>query len=341
MIKPHQFTALAAATAVSVLAAAVLHTVGNRWSPGRVEGQPLVAGLERQEKAIAAVEVIQGDKRITLERADAQWRIKERAGYPANPERVRTLLNALAQSQLAEPKTAAKDKYKALELEDPTAKDAKSRQVRVLDAKGKALVDVVLGKSRFDAFGAGKGGTYVRRAGEAQTWLATGEPKAGLELKDWAAATVFDIDQGKIAKITLEHPGEAALVVEKGDGKDAKFKLDKMPEGKKLKQGVTIDQIGQGFASIEMEDVRKLEATPTGDKVSVLRLEADGGMTVTFRLRKDGEAHWLSLTAQGADGDAKKAADELNKRASGWEFRVPQWKVDQIGKRAADLFETS
>ena len=44
-----------------------------------------------------------------------------------------------------------------------------------------------------------------------------------------------------------------------------------MPEGKKLKAGV-IDQIAQGFASINLEDVRKLDAVPAGDKVTVLRV---------------------------------------------------------------------
>ena len=339
MIKPQHFTALALATAFSVVTAAGMFAATNRWSVGTVEGARLAAGLDRQEKAIAAIEVTQGDRKLTLERADQAWKIKERSGYPANPERVRALLNALAQAQLVEAKTAAKDKHKQLELEDPTQKDAKSKGVRVLGAKGKSIAEIVLGKSRFDAFGAGKGGTYVRRHAEAQTWLATGEPKAGVELRDWALTSVFELDQSKFAKMTLEHPGEAAIVVEKGDGKEQKFKLDKVPDGKKLKSGA-LDQVALGFASIDMEDVRKLDATPAGEKVSVLKLDADGGLAVTFRLRKDGDANWLSLEARG-EGDAKKQADEINGKAAGWEFKIPQWKAEQMGKRAADLFETS
>lgn len=341
MIKPQNFIALAAVTALSVVSAAVLFAATNRWSVGKVEGARLVPGLDRQEKAIGAVEITQGEKRITLERLDSVWKLKERAGYPANPERVRALLTTLAAAQLVDPKTAAKDRWAQLELDDPAGKDAKSRGVRVLDTKGKPLAEIVLGKSRYDAFGSGKGGIYVRRQNEAQTWLATGEPKGSTDVKDWVAVTAFETEQAKIAKVTIEHPNEVAIVVEKGDGKDQKFKLvDKTPEGQKVKQSA-VDQIGQGFASIELEDVRKLDATPAGDKVTVVRLESEGGLVVTFRLRKEGEANWLSFVATGPEADAKTKADQINAKAGGWEIKIPQWKADQIGKRRAELFEAA
>lgn len=340
MITPQKFALLAAAAVVSVAMAVATYWSTNRWATGRVDGSLLMPDLQRQVAGVGTIEIAQGEKKITLEGAGEQWRIKERAGYPASTERVRALLAALAGTQLVEPRTASKDRYKMLELEDPAAKDAKSRSVRLLDQKGNVLGSVVLGKSRFDAFGSGRGGIYVRRPGEATTWLAAGDPKAGTELRDWASTSLFEIEQSKVSRIEIEHPGETPLVIVKGEGKDQKFALEAMPEGKKLKQGVTIDQIPQGYASIDMEDVRKLEATPAGDKVSVLKLKSAEGLEVVFRLRKEGEASWISLMAKG-EGDAKKAADELNARSGGWEFKIPSWKADQIGKRHADLFETS
>lgn len=340
MIKPQHFTVLAGATIVSVLLAASLYASANRFSQGRVEGQPLVPELARHINNVTAIELAQGDKSLTLERAGERWKVKQRDGYPANVEKARALVLQLSSAEVVERKTANKERYSLLELEDPKGKDAKARQVRILDDKGKPLADVVLGKSRYDAFGSGRGGFYVRRPGEAQTWLASGEPKAPLDVKDWVQTSIFTTDSGKIARLTIEHPGEDGLVIEKSDDKDHKFKLATMPEGKKLKQGVTIDQIAQGFSSIELDDLRKLDATPAGDKVSTLTLELQDGPRVTFRLRKDGDANWLSFSATG-EGDAKKQADEINAKGNGWEFKIPTWKADAIGKRAADLFETS
>ncbi len=343
MIKPQQFTALAIATLVSIVGAASLYAMNNRWTAGKVEGAQLIPGLIRQEKSIAAIEFTQGDKKLTLERTGEQWKLKERAGYPANAERVRALLNVLAKAELVEPKTASKDRHKQLELEDPAGNGSKARGVRVLDTKGKPIADIVLGKSRFDAFGQGKAGVYVRRASEAQTWLATGEPKGGTDLKDWVTSTIYELEQAKVQKVTIEHPGEEPMIVEKNDAKDAKDKFKtsiSTPDGKKLKAGA-VDQIPTGFASIDLEDVRKLEQTPVSGNVTSVKLEAEGGVTITFRVRKDGDAQWLSLVAIGAEGDAKTRADELNARHGGWEYKIPQWKVDQIAKRKEDLFEAA
>ena len=44
---------------------------------------------------------------------------------------------------------------------------------------------------------------------------------------------------------------------------------------------------------------------------------------MTMRLRKEGEDTWVSLEAVGAEGDAKKTAEEITKRAQGWEYKIP------------------
>ena len=355
MIKPHQFIGIAAASAVSVVLALGLYFAKNPWSVGKVEGTAFLPDLAKSINSVAAIEVTQTGKTLTIDRAGQAWTIRERAGYPAKSDTARALLVSLAQSQLVEPRTSVKDKLALLELEDPTAKDAKSRRVRVLDGAAKPISDVILGKTRFEAFGAGKGGVYVRRAAEMQSWLATGEPKVSSDIKDWIDTKVFASDTQKVTKLTVDTSGEEPLVIQKspsadasketppppGAPKDGKFRLAAMPDGKKLKQGVTIDSIVEAFASIDLDDVRKLDATPPGEAVQVLKLESEGGPVVTFRLHKDGEASWLSLSATGADGDAKKKADEINSKAKGWEYKIPNWKAEQIGKRRADLFETS
>ncbi len=374
MIKPHQFIALGAAAVLSLLLSIGRYVNNNRWSTGEISGERFLPELQSRVGDVRAIEITQGGRNLTLARADkGAWTVREHDGYPAKPEAVRTLLLALTESELIERKTAVKEKLGLLELEDPSAKDAKSRGIRLLDGSAKPITSVVLGKTRFDAFGSGRGGTYARRADQNQSWLATGDPKVTSDVTDWVEEQIYGADTGKVSKLTLEHPGEAPLVIAKGPppkpkddakkdaaadgaaakvppppppggppGGQSKFHLVDAPADKKFKKEAKIDDIVDAFSSINLEAIKKLDATPSGDKVSIARLELDGDLTVTFRVRKDDQkAGWISLEASGKDGDAKKQADTLNARAKGWEFKVPGWKADQILKRRADLFETT
>lgn len=343
MVKPQHFVVLGVVTAVALVWAALLHASANRWSAGNVEGGPMLPEFARQVTSLGGIEITKGGKKLTLERKGDQWTLKERGGYPALADKVRALAVQLTGATLAEPKTAAKDRWSLLELEDPAGKDAKSSLVRMLDAHGKPAAEIVIGKSRSNAFGAGRGGIYVRRPNETQTWLATGEPNITIDVKDWVDPAIYKADVPKLKRVTVEHANEVPIVVEKGTEPDAKFALKEVPTGLKLKQTAGVEQIALGFGSIDIEDVRKLDSTPIGEKVSVITTESADGLTVTFRLRRENDPteSWLSFTAAGESDEAKKAADAINAKAGGWEFKIPGWKADQIGRRAADLFETS
>src|SRR5215207_11652452 len=71
---------------------------------------------------------------------------------------------------------------------------------------------------------------------------------------------------------------------------------------------------------------------------STVKLEAENGPTVSLRLRKDGDAQWLTVTATG-EGDAKKAADDITARTAGWEYQIGKSKADSLLKRRSDLLE--
>lgn len=341
-MKPKHFVYMAFTTAIAVLFAIASFVTNNQWSPGRTAGAKLFPALATDAGKVSTVELRQGGNMLTLEKTGAGWGLKDRGGYPAQGDKVRTLFVKLADAELIEPKTRKADRYSLIELEDPAAKDAKSRLVRLMDDRGVAIAEVVLGKKRFDAFGSGKSGTYVRKPADAQSWLANVDIEAPVAVKDWVKASVFETDAAKISRLTVEIPGEEPLKIERDTAKDAKDTRPRIvgfpPEGKKLKDASAADGLMRAASSIDMEDMRKLASTPAG--ASVIKLEAEGGLAVTLRLRKDGDAQWLSIAATG-EGDATAKADEISKRTQGWEFKVPASKADALLKRRADLLETS
>ena len=158
---------------------------------------------------------------------------------------MRALLVKLAQAELVEGKTRNKDRYALLELEDPAGKDAKSRLVRLLDDKGDPLAEAIVGKKRFDAFGASKGGTYVRKPGDDADLAQQRRPRCLARRARLGAAEPCSTSAArrKIAKVTVEIPGEEPLVIARDAADARKYALVGIPDGKKLKEGAGLDDI--------------------------------------------------------------------------------------------------
>jgi hypothetical protein len=338
-VKAKTFVAMALAAAASSIAAIAVYTSNNQWAQGHVAGAKLLPALATGTQ-ISSIAVAQGGNALTLDSRDGRWVIKERSGYPAEPEKIRALLVKLSKAELIEAKTRNPDRYAMLELEDPAAKNAKSRSVRLLDGKGGTVAEVVVGKRRWDAFGSGKGGTYVRIAGDPQTWLADAEFDVNPDVKAWIKPNVFEIESAKINRLTIEIPGEDPLRVERGGPPDSKASFVGLPEGKKLKDSFAADSVLRAVSTIDAEDVRKIDAQTTSDGVNRVSLSTSEGLEVTIRVRKDGDAAWVSLEASG-DREAKSAAEAIKSRAGGWEFKIPGYKADAMLKRRNDMLESS
>ncbi len=256
-MKPTSFAALAVATALVLAIAIVTYGAQNRWSQAKVSGASLFPNLAAQAPRIAKIELKQGEKALTLARDKDAWSLADRGGYPAKADAVRALLVKVAQAELVEGKTSNKERYAQLELEDPAGKDAKSRLLRIADDKGAAIAEAIVGKKRHDAFGASKGGTYVRKPGDAQTWLSNADLDVSLAVRDWVQPSLLELGAAKIAKLTIEVPGEEPLVIERDAANTGKHTLVGIPDGKKLKEGAGIDGIVRAAGSIDLEDVRK------------------------------------------------------------------------------------
>jgi hypothetical protein len=357
---PRAFTYLCVAAALSVLFAIVSYASNNQWSTGKTTGEKLFPSLVSDASQIATIEVRQGENTVVLERKGGSWYLKTRDGFPADPAKVRTLLVGLAEADLTEAKTRRADRYSVLELEDPAEKGTKSRLVRLIGAKGNVMGEVVVGKKRQDILSVAKGGTYVRRPGNPQTWLANAEIDAPSAAKEWVKTSVIALDSSKIARVTIEVPGEEALKIEReapaapAKDKDGKEQLPAVapgpgklrfvafpPDGKKLKEANAAETLVRSLATIDMEDFRKLDAPPSGAGVSTVKVEVADGPVTTLRLRKDGDTYWMSVTASGEGDEAKKAAAEISQRTQGWEYRLATTKAEAILKKRADLLEAS
>lgn len=333
---PKSFAALAVVAALSFAAAVFVYSSSVEWSRVTRGGAPLFAELRGKEKDIAKIEIERGGERITLKRDGATWTLSEHDSYPAAADKVNALIKGLTAADLVEAKTGKKERYDLLGVEDPKAKDAKSRLVSLFDGKSNVVAAVIVGNRRAEESGLQTGGTYIRKPGDSQAWLANANLDAGLELRDWVDPYLFEARPTDVIGLEVTVPGKDPVKI-KRDPDRAGHTLEQIPEGMKLKYINVVDEVVRAASTLEFSDVRRAGAAdrePDGSFV----IELEGGLKIAGRIRKDGEETWLTLEASGSENTAE-SAKTLMQRAEGWEFRIPESRVKEILKSREDLLE--
>jgi hypothetical protein len=337
---PKLFVAILAAAIISLATAVAVYTANNRWESGEISGQAAFPSLGDRANDVTTIEIAKGGKMLKLVRDNGHWEAKGDYEYPVKFDRVRSVIIKLSQAELIEPKTRLPEKYELLGLNEP-GKDSEARRLRLLDADGKTIVEAILGKKRWGAFGSGKSGTYVRKPDNPRTWLASLDATATPDIKDWAEKEFFKVDLKDIRSLTLEHAGEEPLAIHRKPGDEAAFELSLPSEESKIKKdGPSPKSVAEVFKSIELEDLRKRESPLPQEGTSLVRLETKDGLNVTFRHRKVGGDNWISVSAKGT-GEAAGKAEDLNARTGKWEFKIPGWKADKLFRHRSDFLETS
>jgi len=214
--------------AAVVLAGALL--LANQRAGTSIEGgKPLYPSLKTEADSIDAVRIFKAGKgdapTLELLRKESGWTLTQRGGYPADAARVRKLILALTDAKIAEQKTSSAQSYPKLGVEDLTAEGASG--VRIEMAGGKTPVKLIVGKT------GNKDQTYVRRAGEAPSWLVTSTIEAPTLPDAWLRRELLDIPGNRLqsAAVTI---GDKTYTASKSTRAEPQFKVDGLPKGKEL-----------------------------------------------------------------------------------------------------------
>jgi hypothetical protein len=336
-MKPQNFAILLVAAVLSLGVAIFAYASTQPWNISNGKAEAMLPALKSSGDKLAAIEIDQGGTLLKLAKHDGKWVIPSEENYPANVDAIRTLVVAASEAALVERKTAKEDRLALLGLTDPKKTGSTARLVRFLDASGAPIGEIIIGNKKADAFGASKSGTYVRRPGETQTWLADRALDGTAKINDWRKTRVVDVPTNTIKTASIEVAGEPAYGIERdSDGKS--FKLSQIPSGKKLKYLNAVDEIIESASYVDFLNVRKPKPSETMKSAGKVTFETDKGLKVELDLKSDGKEAWVSITPSG-QGDAKKDADSMAASVGGWEFAIPPAKVTSLMKKQADLLE--
>src|SRR6185437_5449210 len=243
-MRPSSLYALFAVTVVAVVVAVLVSLGGSSAETDPRVRQPVLPNLTQRLADVARVTDIKGDTKTTLVRRDGVWRVEEKYD---------------------EPKTAKPDLYSRLDVEDPGKKGTDSALVTLSDSTGKLMAEMIFGKRRYDIFGGGNDGIYVRKPGEAKSWLANGSLTLPTGTLDWIDRRISMIKADTIASAKFISPDGATVAISRAKKGDKLALAGGVPKGQKLKSDGALDDLARGLDYFSLDDVMPATSVPFPD----------------------------------------------------------------------------
>lgn len=339
-MKTRSFALLLAATVVSVGAAGyAVISEGARLAPPEPAQTPLFGDLLERANEVQTVAIASAKGKLTLQRSGNHWSLTEAGGYPVPADKVRQLVAGLAGLRLLEPKTDQPARHARLEVEEITAKDAKSRQVSLLGGDGKTLESLIVGKPNRTLDLNGLRGVYVRNPGEPLAWLAEGTLELPTTVTDWVDRTVVDLPAAKLRSATFEPVGTDKVTLMKAEGDETGFTLAPVPEGKSADPDA-VQRLADAFAGISLDDVRADKDTDKAVKAAAVEAVSTDGLMLQGELLALDGATWLRVTANAEEGSAAaEEAKTISNRVTGWLYKLPQFKAGLLQPKIEDYLK--
>lgn len=376
-MKTSTLAALAAA-AVGVAGAAWLvarwNDAGGRAAAAAEEGAggAVFPALQKSGAAIGSIEVRLRGGGVTVTHQDGVWKLAERSGYPVNEDHVRAVVRGLAGLRIIEAKTSRPEMYEKIGVQDlpegegdgtssELAAGTSPTVVTVKDPSGAVLAAAILGTQRFGP----PPQVFVRRVGEAQSWLAEGKVDVPRDPMGWVERQILNIGRDRIRSVVFSHPDGEVVRVSRAAPSDSSFVVSDVPEGRELTSPKAGDPLAGLLGYLSMDDVASADredltepggATPgavveftTFDGLVIIAetFAAGGGTWVRFEASVDESVRPVPAEGEGETSGAetrpleevRKEVEDLNKKLAGWAFRLPAYKATQFDTRMEGLLK--
>jgi len=307
-----RLAALAAVTLLVVLAAIWAVIARQQSTQADLGGSLMFPALKAAQQDIARIEIGTGTEKITLNRAGTGWTVAERAGYRANANRVQTLVIALADLVMMEPRTSLPERYAEIGVEDP-GPGAKAVSVTMSDASGKALAALIIGRSQTMLAGATGINTYVRKPGDVQSWLGKGGFTLDQDPAQWLDKDLLVLVRERIMATMVASADGSTLSIARAKPSDETFQIANIPAGREARTPTIAAPLANALGFLAAEDVRRTETLDFSKApVTSIWRTFDGLVVTLTSIEQEGKV-WARLDAavDMAQVDAAKALEKI------------------------------
>ena len=282
-------------------------------------GQLVFPNLASRLKQAARVEITYQGKVTSLALKDGRWGVADRAGYPLVESRLRTMLTVLTELRIAEARTSDPEMFSRIGVEDATKPDAKSKLLRVLDDKGAAIVEVLVGHRRIRSQGKVEDQVYVRRPNENQAWLADGGLEPDNDPGMWLNRDLLDIKHDRIESVVVIRGGGDLIFTRK----DGKIELIEPAEHPPL-EAYKVEDIARALENFTLQDVRAA-TDPIGENIGNSVFTTKDGLEISGVYFQAGKDLWVNFKVVGT-GTATDEGKALDQKLSPWLYEIGAWK---------------
>jgi hypothetical protein len=305
---------LIVSAAIALVAAWWINSAQKPISESAESNRQLLPGFRDQVNDVSGVTFTGAEGKVlaTLERGDKGWTVSEKDGYPADVAKLREFLLKLADATVLEQKTTNPKLYADLGVEDIAAKDAKGVLVALEGTR--QPVKLIVGNFN----GAGGGGTFVRRDGEAQSLLVKGNLTVDKNVSDWEKKDLADVAATRIREVTVTKPDGKPLKVYKDQPGDANFKVADVPKGREVSSEFVANSLGATLSGLRADDVFPAKDMPPPDKeVYKAHYAAFDGLVVDLTAwMKDGKDYaQFAASLDTAAAETRIAADQAKAKS--------------------------
>jgi len=274
---------------------------------------------------------LDGVRKITLVAASGEtvsperdvagvWRLPGKAGYPADPAKIRGFLLKLSASRLLEEKTSDPARFGALGLDAGI-------EASLYDAAGKIIFAASFGKN-FDE----RDATYVKPATQSAAYLASGAFSLSVAPMDWANVESVAIPSGLIASIESVSAQDSYVIARTIKKDKEKWTLASNGAAVKAKSQSALQGVASALEAFAIADVKPAASLATyfdGASATTMMYSLKDGALIMATLAKDQDGKaWARFDVASAPQPAKvgEAAAEAAQEESASPAPLPNKK---------------
>ncbi|MBT8137085.1 MAG: DUF4340 domain-containing protein [Gammaproteobacteria bacterium] len=362
-MKGHHLSVLVVVAVVAIVAALWTSSIREPSGMAASAGAQLVPGLADSLNDVTTVRLTGpgGQSIATLSRAGEHWTLAEKHGYYADVAGLRELLLKLAQSELVEEKTSNAEYYDRLGVQDIESADAGGVLIELEGVEAPALIIGNQAGSRQ--------GVYARQAGEATSWLASGDITIADETDQWLDKQLIDINAARIAEVEIIHPDGDRLRIYKSTFGQPDFEVAEIPSGRELERDNIANPVGSVIQDLRFDDVSPAAEAGEAPAAAIQAIfRTFDGLVINTAVEARDDKHYVNLSAaadaelarryqsqpEAAEGEEPPPlppapdvsaiageAEAINQRLGGWVYEIPKFKYDYFARRMEELLKDS